>query len=58
VGPRPAETARRLACDATLTRVLVTRHHRDPIRQDDGDPAGELGDLDPAGGLAATCVPP
>jgi Domain of unknown function (DUF222)/HNH endonuclease len=27
--PLPAETARRLACDATLTRVLVARHHRD-----------------------------
>jgi Domain of unknown function (DUF222) len=53
VGPLPAETARRLACDATVTRVQVTRHHRDPIRQDDGDSAGELGDLDPAGGLAA-----
>jgi hypothetical protein len=29
MGPLPAETARRLACDARLTRVLVTRHHRD-----------------------------
>jgi hypothetical protein len=28
-GPLPAETARRLACDATLTRVLVARDHRD-----------------------------
>jgi Domain of unknown function (DUF222)/HNH endonuclease len=27
VGPLPAETARRLACDAAVTRVLVTRHH-------------------------------
>jgi hypothetical protein len=29
VGPLPAETARRLSCDATVTRVLVTRerHH-------------------------------
>jgi hypothetical protein len=26
VGPRPAEAARRLACDAAVTRVLVTRH--------------------------------
>jgi hypothetical protein len=26
-GPLPAETVRRLACDATVTRVLVTRHH-------------------------------
>jgi Domain of unknown function (DUF222)/HNH endonuclease len=27
VGSLPAETARRLACDAAVTRVLVTRHH-------------------------------
>jgi Domain of unknown function (DUF222)/HNH endonuclease len=26
-GPLPAETVRRLACDATVTRVLVSRHH-------------------------------
>jgi hypothetical protein len=26
VGPLPAETVRRLACDGTLTRVMVTRH--------------------------------
>jgi len=52
VGPLPAKTARRLACDAAVTRVLVTRH-RDPTRHDDGDPAGELGDLDPTGDLAA-----
>ena len=26
-GPLPTETVRRLACDATVTRVLVTRHH-------------------------------
>jgi hypothetical protein len=39
VGPLPAETARRLACDARLTRVLVTRqrHHGDGA-----DPAGDL----------------
>jgi Domain of unknown function (DUF222)/HNH endonuclease len=49
-GPLPAETARRLACDATLTRVLVTRHsHHHPSSRDgagepdgDGDPAGDL----------------
>ena len=35
VGPLPAETARRLACDATLTRVLVTRHSHD--HHDAGD---------------------
>jgi len=34
VGPLPAENVRRLACDATVTRVLVSRH---PIEdQDDG----------------------
>jgi hypothetical protein len=32
VGPLPAETARRLACDATLTRVLVTRDRDPPPR--------------------------
>jgi HNH endonuclease len=38
VGPLPAETARRLACDATLTRVLVTRHHGErPEDTDRGD---------------------
>jgi hypothetical protein len=39
VGPLPAETARRLACDAAVTRVLVTRHHRD-----DHHAAGEASD--------------
>ena len=35
-GPLPVQTARRLACDATVTRVLVTRHgHGDT---GDGDP--------------------
>jgi len=29
VGPLPAETVRRLACDATLTRVLVAHHGQD-----------------------------
>jgi hypothetical protein len=61
VGPLPAETARRLACDGALTRVLVTRHHPPhPAAQDDGgDPAG-----DPASDLATrlravmTLLPP
>ena len=37
--PLPAETARRLACDATVTRVLVTRHHGgdDNTERDPGD---------------------
>jgi len=38
-GPLPAETVRRLACDATLTRVLVTRPHP---TQDGGDAGGGL----------------
>jgi hypothetical protein len=42
VGPLPAETARRLACDATLTRVLVTRHHPAQADDRDGDGAGGL----------------
>jgi hypothetical protein len=45
VGPLAAETARRLACDAALTRVLVIRHPHHP--------ALEPGNGDPAGGLAA-----
>jgi hypothetical protein len=51
VGPLPAETARRLACDATVTRVVVTRHHGDFDSRDgdgDGDPAAKLGELDSA----------
>jgi hypothetical protein len=44
VGPLPAETVRRLACDGAVTRVLVTRHH---------DPAGEDSDSGDADGLAA-----
>jgi uncharacterized protein DUF222/HNH endonuclease len=54
VGPLPAATARRLACDAALTRVVVTRRHHAAWKgSDGGDPAAELGDLDPAGDLAA-----
>jgi len=34
VGPLPVETARRLACDAAVTRVLVTRHHDDDTGDD------------------------
>jgi hypothetical protein len=63
VGPLPAETARRLACDATVTRVLVTRDHRDSQpghQQAAGEGSGDRdlagrggdGDGDPAGGLA------
>jgi hypothetical protein len=62
MGPLPAATARRLACDARLTRVLVTRHPHQPAReggtgepaaQDDGHPAAHDRDRDPATGLAA-----
>ena len=54
LAPLPAETVRRLACDATVTRVLVTRQHGG-----DGDTA-----LDATGALAArlraavTLLPP
>jgi Domain of unknown function (DUF222)/HNH endonuclease len=44
VGPLPVETARRLVCDAAVTRVLVTRDHRHGQAADGGDhrhhPAG------------------
>jgi Domain of unknown function (DUF222) len=41
-GPLPVETVRRLACDAAVTRVLVTRHHRDG---DDDHAESDPGDL-------------
>ena len=57
VGPLPAETARRLACDAAVTRVLVTRHPAEatssPHHHPDPDPARDDGDGDPPGILAA-----
>jgi hypothetical protein len=43
-GPLPAETARRLACDAAVTRVLVTRHPH-PAAVGDGDAAAHHSDL-------------
>jgi hypothetical protein len=52
VGPLPAETARRLACDGAVTRVLVTRHHdNDPQADDAGDLAARLR-------AAVTLLPP
>jgi Domain of unknown function (DUF222)/HNH endonuclease len=70
VGPLPAETARRLACDAAVTRVLVARCHRDDY-DDHHHPSqhhaageGSHADADPAAGLAArlraamTLLPP
>jgi hypothetical protein len=53
MGPLPAEAARRLACDAEVTRVLVTRHHPAP-ELDDHHPAAEPSERgDPAAALAA-----
>jgi hypothetical protein len=42
VGPLPTETARRLACDAAVTRVVVTRHRDTDPHHDDGDLAARL----------------
>ena len=60
VGPLPVETTRRLACDAAVTRVLVTRHHQGNGHHDDGHPgqhhaagAASHADGEPAGDLAA-----
>jgi uncharacterized protein DUF222/HNH endonuclease len=64
VGPLPAETARRLACDAAVTRVVVARDHHDGQpghHQAAGEGSGDRdlagrggdGDGDPAAGLAA-----
>jgi Domain of unknown function (DUF222)/HNH endonuclease len=58
-GPLPAETARRLACDATLTRVLVARHphaagdlqlhhHGQAHDRDRGDTPANRPDPDPS----------
>jgi hypothetical protein len=53
VGPLAAETARRLACDASLTRVVVTRDPHQPARDGGtGDPARKDASH-PAGDLAA-----
>jgi Domain of unknown function (DUF222)/HNH endonuclease len=54
-GPLPAETVRRLACDATVTRVLVTRQHNG----DGGDTADDAGgDLAARLRAAVTLLPP
>ena len=56
-GTLPGETARRLACDATITRAIVDRH---PTSADPGQPRG----AEDGGGLAArlrhaiTLLPP
>jgi Domain of unknown function (DUF222)/HNH endonuclease len=50
-GPLPTETCRRLACDATLTRVLVTRHpHQHPDHPDHRRHAGRGGGGEGHGG--------
>jgi hypothetical protein len=40
VGPLPAEATRRLACDATVTRVVVTRRHHPVWAGGEGEPGG------------------
>jgi hypothetical protein len=70
VGPLPAETVRRLACDGAVTRVLVTRQHsaedldqgpdfhgHHPRAQDGGD-GGTPGDLPDRLRAAVTLLPP
>jgi len=63
VGPLPAETCRRLACDAALTRVLVTRHrghHSSGHRRtrDGGAGDGAAGGLVARLQTAVTLLPP
>jgi len=60
VGSLPAETARRLACDAAVTRVLVTRDHRDGQAADGGDGHADRdpGDLAARLRAAITLLPP
>jgi hypothetical protein len=60
IGPLPAETVRRLACDAAVTRVLVTRHHgsghpghHHPTQDEDG-----ASDLPARLRAAITLLPP
>jgi hypothetical protein len=61
LGPLPAETTKRLACDATITRVLVTRCGRDDTDDDhdhgDGDGTA-AGDLAARLRAAITLLPP
>jgi Domain of unknown function (DUF222)/HNH endonuclease len=54
VGPLSAETVRRLACDASVTRVLVTRHHS----AGDGNHIGGGGDLAAWLRAAVALLPP
>jgi hypothetical protein len=59
-GPLPAETARRLACDAAVTRVLVTRHpnHHPGSHHPAGDAGGPAGDLPARLQAAIRLLPP
>jgi len=57
VGPLPAQTVRRLACDATVTRVLVTRHRQDTDHHHPAR-AGHPGDLPARLRAAMMLLPP
>jgi hypothetical protein len=62
-GPLPAETARRLACDAALTRVLVTRHptqepDRSGLHHHPDQPDSATGDLAARLRAAVALLPP
>jgi hypothetical protein len=58
VGPLPAETARRWACDAAVTRVLVTRHPA-ALQGNGTDPTGDPpADLPARLRAAMTLLPP
>jgi hypothetical protein len=60
MGPLPAETTRRLACDATVTRMLVTRHHSDRHHTagEASDDSGAAGDLVARLRAALVLLPP
>ena len=49
-GPLDPEACRRLACDGTLTRGLVTRHPTNPHSHGHHDPGGHHRQGDPGGG--------
>jgi hypothetical protein len=53
LGPLPVATVRRLACDATLTRVVVTRDHRHGQAADGGHHHHHHGHHQPGGGTGA-----
>jgi hypothetical protein len=57
-GPLPTQTCQRLACDATLTRVLVTRHPTDRHHTDGGGGHGGPGGLAARLQTALALLPP